>query len=299
MGEPTSSEPMSSDFNTNSRPGTSLAKTGGVSRPTKSRWLVVDLPLSMPINEPDSSVPMPDTVPPEMRGRTTQKRVLSTSISVASLTISAVATTRVWSLVSVTLLTTPMSTFLNLILVLPASSPSPVAKVIVMVGPCSMTAFTASQQTISTAMIGTSQISCSRQRGRGVATASGISGESGRSGGLAMILLRQIPDQARVKRHRGKHGQNDDRAKGNRCRTGLDRRERIELNKRDEHRDDVDVEHRPASDQLDDTIDARPLLRLPSRVKLGRSRQVHQRDDLQHRHRDTRDEHDDCERPGA
>ncbi len=140
------------------------------------------LPTSMPMKEPDSNVPIPDTVPPEMRGRTTQKRVSSTSRLDASLESSAVAITLRWSRESVTLFTTPTSTFLYLILVLPASRPSPVAKLMVMVGPLSNTALTASQPPISNATIGTSQTSCRRQRERGEAIASGMSGSLGELG---------------------------------------------------------------------------------------------------------------------
>src|SRR5471032_2514181 len=107
-----------------------------------------------------------------------------------------------------------MSTFLNLILVLPASRPSPVMKLIVMVGPLSSTALTASHPRISTATIGTSQISCTRQRLRGTATASGMSGGK-LSGGLDMTFPCPVPDQTRVERQCGKHGQHDDRAKCN------------------------------------------------------------------------------------
>src|ERR1700710_120378 len=102
-----------------------------------------------------------------------------------------------------------MSTFLNLILVLPASSPSPVWKLMLMVGPFCRIDCTASQPPISTATSGTSHTSCTRQRERGGATASG---KSGSTGGLSTIGLQSVPDEARVEGHRREHGQHDHRA---------------------------------------------------------------------------------------
>ena len=85
---------MLSLLSTNSRPGTPVAEHGRRLQPDEiAARSSSPYPMSMPMNEPDSSVPIPDTVPPEMRGRTTQKRVSSTSMLDASLDSSAVAMT--------------------------------------------------------------------------------------------------------------------------------------------------------------------------------------------------------------
>src|SRR5437867_5661200 len=110
-----------------------------------------------------------------MRGRTTQKRVSSTRYGVAPFTTSAVTTTSEASRLSAICFTSPTSTFLYLIFVLPDASPSAVLKVIVIVGPCSSTAFTASHPPITTATRGISQTRDSDQRRFGAATASGVS----------------------------------------------------------------------------------------------------------------------------
>src|SRR4029077_17433476 len=89
-------------------------------------------------------------------------------------------------------------TSLYLILVLPASRPSAVLKVMVMVGPCSSTAFTASQPPTSTATMGMSQMSCGVKRRLGTATASGRSWASGSCGLSATRCLHGVPNQART-----------------------------------------------------------------------------------------------------
>src|ERR1700761_2275677 len=136
-----------------------------------------------------------------------------------------------------------MSTSLNLIFVLPASSPSPVLKLMVMVGPCCRIACAASQTPISTATTGTSQIHWTRQRERVTGTASGSPG-GGESGGRDMCGLPCIPGQPRVERHRGEHRQYDDRAECDGRGARGNRRERVELHERGQNRDHVDVEHR-------------------------------------------------------
>ena len=94
----------------------------------------------MPMCEPTRRVPSPVTLPAEMRGRTTQNRVSSISRLSASRVSCAVTMTRVRSSLSVTVRTSPMSTFLYLILVLRASMPSPDLNEIVIVSPRSRNA---------------------------------------------------------------------------------------------------------------------------------------------------------------
>ena len=82
---------------------------------------------------PLSMVPSPSAWPPVMRGRTTQKRVSSTTRSLALGVISAL--TRMFGpLVSSIDFTMPMSMSLYLIRVLPASRPSPELNVISIAG---------------------------------------------------------------------------------------------------------------------------------------------------------------------
>ena len=166
-------------FSTNSRPGVSVLMTGGTSSPTYSCLAFPDLLTSTPIYEPDSSVPSPVTVPPEMRGRTTQKRVPSTRYGAACLAISTFTTTPFRSGEKAMLLTRPTSTSLYLILVLPASRPSAVTKVIEISGPLSSIALIASQPPTSTATIGINQTICSVRVDFGATAASGTSGSSG------------------------------------------------------------------------------------------------------------------------
>ena len=143
----------------------------------------------MPMYEPESRVPRPVTVPPETRGRTTQKRVSSTRYFFASLTSSAVTMTCEVSGASTMPVTRPISTSLYLSLVLPASRPSAVANVIVMVGPFSRIDLTASQPPTSAATSGISHTSCSERPDLGATTASGTSDRPGSFGVSAIFLF--------------------------------------------------------------------------------------------------------------
>src|SRR5262249_38165643 len=176
---------------------------------------------------PAKGVRRPTPPPAVTRGRTTKTRVSSTRKLSASLLSSAVATTPFRSGLRLTVFTRPISTSLYLILVLPASRPSAVLKVMVMTGPRSRTAFTASQPPTSTATMGTSQMSWGAKRRRGTATASGRSGAPG--SGLSAMRLHRIPDQARIEALCREHGQHDHRAEGDGPRAGLDAHEAPEL----------------------------------------------------------------------
>ncbi len=85
-------------------------------------------------------MPRPVTELALTRARTTQKREFSERYDSASLTSWAFTITWARSLLRVISSTSPISTSLHLILVLPASSPSAVLKVIVISGPFSETA---------------------------------------------------------------------------------------------------------------------------------------------------------------
>src|ERR1700712_1804749 len=122
-----------------------------------------------------------------MRGLTIQKRVSSTSRSVALRVICAVTTTPFLSLPSVIVWTVPMSTFLYLILVLPASRPSAVLNSMSIVGPCVRNAWKTRYSPTSTATIGMIQTSEICRRLRRVTCAFGMpsigGGEPGGPGG--------------------------------------------------------------------------------------------------------------------
>src|SRR5262245_37908845 len=169
-----------------------------------------------------------------MRGRTTQKRVSSTRKPAALLTSSAVATTRAWSSLSAMIFTSPMSTSLYLIFVLPASSPSAVRKVIVTVGPRSRIAFAASHAPTSTATNRMIQMSCDAQRRENAATASGKSGRFGSCRASGMLSLRGVPDQSRVEGLGREHRQHDHRPERDRARAGPDIHQTPELDERGE-----------------------------------------------------------------
>src|SRR6185369_5741324 len=175
-------------------------------------------------------------LPPEMRGRTTQNRVSSTSCAAKSLTSSAVTITVERSFAISTLLTSPISTSLNFSLVLPASRPSAVLKVIVITGPLSSIDFTASQPPTSAAMSGISHTSCTVRRDFFTATASGMSFSLS-----ATLILQGVPHQARVESHRREHGQHHHRAECDCAGPGHYRRQGLQLHQSAHHCDDVDV----------------------------------------------------------
>src|SRR5262249_47744033 len=196
----------------------------------------------------------------------TKNRVSSTRKLSTCLLSSAVATTPLRSVLSVTVLTKPISTSLYLILVLPASRPSAVLKLMVMTGPRSRMARTASQPPTSTATMGTIQMSCGVKRRRGAATASGRSGNPG--SGLSAMCLYRIPDQARIEGLGGEHGQHDHRPEGDGPGAGLDAHEPSELDECGEDGRHVDVDHGPATHELEHAIETRPLLRSEGRAAL-------------------------------
>ena len=96
----------------------------------------VDLPASAPMYAPESSVPRPGHAAcRRCAGARPRSACPSTAKSSASLVSCTSTSTREWSFDSVIVFTVPMSTSLYLTFVLPASSPSAVTKLIVIVGP--------------------------------------------------------------------------------------------------------------------------------------------------------------------
>src|SRR5580693_2785193 len=159
IGEPTETAPIRFDFKRKVCPGTCALSTGGSSRPTKSRWL---LPASaagnMPIYDPESRVSIPEILPANSRGLTTQKIVPSVSSGPASRVVATVTTTCVWSEESARLLTVPNTMSLYLSCDWPACSPSPPSNEILIVGPSFDSVSQASQPPIATATSGTIQM---------------------------------------------------------------------------------------------------------------------------------------------
>jgi hypothetical protein len=66
-----------------------------------------------------------------------------------------------------------------------------------------------------------------------------------------------VPDEARIEAARGEHRQHDHRAEGDGAGAGSQLGEVLDLHQRGEHRDDEDIEHRPAADDLQPAVDLR------------------------------------------
>src|SRR6266542_2641002 len=296
-GVPTSVDPRSSARSMNCRPGSSPVTIGATSSPTKSRRDSLDLPMSMPMKPPESSVPSPDTPPAVMRGRTTKNRVSSRRNSSDCLLSSAVTTMPFRFGLKVMVLTRPISTSLYLIFVLPASRPSAVLKVMVIVGPRSRIALAASQPPTSTATMGMIQMSCGVKRRLGTATASGRSCASGSCGLSATRRLHWVPDQARIEALRREHRQHHHGAERDGAGAGPDGHQPSELHERGEESGDIDVDHRPAADEFEHPVQPRALCRRQDGATLHGHEQVGQGEQLGERDRDARDEEDDRERP--
>ena len=189
-------------------------------------------------------------MPPDTRGRTTQKRVSSTRKCFASLTSSAV-TTHVRAVRRERhVRDQPDLDVLVLDLGLARLQPFGGLKVMVIVGPLSRIALTASQPPTSAATIGMSQTSCSeRRRFRARRRPRGCSGSR-----IGVRSVRQpwgFSGGSQIRRGskgmRREHGQHHDGAEGDRAGARLDRRQRLQLHQRDDQRHHVDVEHRPAA----------------------------------------------------
>src|ERR1700761_685200 len=171
-------EPSESPCRTNWWPFWSPVIGGGVSRPTKFFSLSGECPASAPMYAPESSVVRPDTPLAPTRGRTTQKRESLTAKSSPSLVNCTCTSTWDRSFDSVMVFTEPTSTSLYFTLVLPGSRPSALTKLIVMVGPFSVTDLITSAMPISAAISGITQTSEGSQRLRGSISGAGSWGGS-------------------------------------------------------------------------------------------------------------------------
>src|SRR5262249_2419115 len=224
---------------------------GWFSRATKSRLLLSDAPISMPMYDPEISVLSPVTLAPEIRGRTTQNCVSSTRNPSVFGSICAVATTLRWSSERRLWVRVPMSAPLYSIFVFPASSPSADLKTMVICGPWPRMRVTATQVPASAATIGTIHTSDSRVCRLGTRRDSEIMG----SGMLNLSRAHRIPDQARIERLHRQHREHHDRCEEEETGRRLDGHERLQLHERGRERVDEHVDHRPATDQLDHAVE--------------------------------------------
>src|SRR4051812_10097343 len=183
-------------------------------------------------------------------------------------------------------------------------------------GPVSKTLRTSIDAAIAIATAGTSQTSEMFQRrartmrgaGRppsptGAAPAgggTGVRGASSVSGVSAMAVHGRVaPDQPGIERPGRDHRQDDDTGEREQSQPGIDAREGAEAHRRREQDDDVDVEHRPVADGLDEAVKARAFEAAPMRLVADRPGEQSEHGDLEHRHGDAGDEHDDRQAPRA
>src|SRR5215467_14302060 len=206
-------------------------------------------------------VPSPETPLRVMRGSTTQNFASSTMRLVARFDIFAVTSTPSESLASSTLVTWPIFTSLYLTSVFPASIPSATLNMMVMVGP--------SVRIRSTA-IHTMEI---RERLRDTTVACASSSRSP-SAMLSLPGRAGIPDETGVEGPRRQHGQDDDRGEEDHARAGFHGHERLQLHERHGERVDEDVEHRPAPDDLHQTIQAGAVAVAPRHAALDRDEEI-------------------------
>src|SRR5690606_27782457 len=164
-------------------------------------------------------------------------------------------------------LTIPITTFLYLTWVFLASRPSAVRKLTVIFGPTFIQSCSAMDKPIRPATIGTSQTSETRTRRRLTSGRTGAAGEGGRA--LSDIFNLCVPDKPGIETHGGEHRHHHNQTKKQNTDTRLDGAELSELHKRRHQGNDQYVKHRPVADQLDKTIEPRPLLHGPGTAALA------------------------------
>src|SRR5215467_625616 len=203
-------------------------------------------------------VPSPDTPLRVTRGSTTQNFASSTRRLATRFDIFAVTSTPSESFASSPFVTCPIFTSFYLTSVFPASIPSATFKRMVMVGPSVRIRSTAIPTAITAARMGMIHTMEIRELffETTVACAS-----SSRSPSAMFALLRRagIPDETGVEGHRRQHGQDDHPGEEDHTRAGLHGHERLQLHEGNGERIDEHVEHRPAPDDLDQTIEPSPV----------------------------------------
>src|SRR5258708_3456654 len=150
--------------------------------------------------------------------------------------------------------TTPSSTSLCLILVLPASSPSTLAKLMAMIGPRSDSVRQPSQPAASAAISGSSQMIDTRWRTRSAEFAEGKGTSS------AIVNLRGIPHQTWIETLGCEHRCNHHTTKRKNAYTGFDGCNPTERDECGQQRRYKNVNHRPATDEFNNPIEPSAIL---------------------------------------
>ena len=101
-----------------------------------------------------------------------------------------------------------------------------------------------------------------------------------------------VPDQPRVEGFDRKHRQHHHGCEEKQSRSRLHRHQRLELDQGGGKGVDEHVNHRPAADELDDSVEPHPLLVVLDRTALHGNEQVAERHDLRARNHDAGDQHD-------
>src|SRR5262249_37613939 len=243
-------------------------------------------------------VPRPEMPLRVTRGSTTQNLESSTRRLAARFDIFAVTSTPSESFASSTLVTWPIFTSLYLTSVFPASIPSPTLNIMVMVGPSVRMRSTAIPTAITAARMG--MIHTIEMRELFFETTVACA-PSSRSPSAMFALLRRagIPDETGVEGHRRQHGQDDHRGEENHTRAGLHGHERLQLHERHGERIDEHVEHRPASDDLDQAIEPGPVAVASRDPALDCDEEVGEGHQLPKGNHHARYEHGEGERPRA
>src|SRR5262252_6098124 len=241
-------------------------------------------------------VPSPETPLRVMRGSTTQNFASSTMRLVARLDIFAVTSTPSESFASSTLVTWPIFTSLYLTSVFPASIPSATLNMMVMVGPSVRMRSTAIPTAITAARMGMIHTIEMRELLFETTLACASSSRSP----SAMISLpgrAGIPDETGVEGHRRQHGQDDHGGEEDHARTGLYGHQRLQLHERDGEGVDEHVQHRPAPDDLHQTIQSGPVPVAPRHAALDRDEEIGEGHQLAERDHHARHQHGEGQRP--
>src|SRR5215468_462731 len=241
-------------------------------------------------------VPSPETPLRVMRGSTTQNFASSTMRLVARFDIFAVTSTPSESLASSTLVTWPIFTSLYLTSVLPASIPSATLNMMVMVGPSVRIRSTAIPTAITAARIGMIHTMEIRELLFETTLACASSSRSP-SAMFALPGRAGIPDETGVEGHRRQHGQDHHGGEEDHARTGLHGHERLQLYERHGEGIDEHIQHRPATNDLDEAIEPRAIPVACRDAALDRDEEIREGHQLADGNHHARDEHRQRERP--
>src|SRR6188768_3846004 len=176
-----------------------------------------------------------------------------------------------------------MFTSLYLTKVLPASRPSATLKTMVMVGPSLIMRWMAMPMATTAARIGMIQTTEIRVPFFRTTVACGSSSRLIFSAMRTLRVCQRIPNQPGVKGLRRDHRQHHHRREKNYPRTGLDKHQRLELYQGNGECVDENIQHRPAPDELDHSIQPGALTAAAARAALHRDQEIGQRHQLAER----------------